>query len=709
MKKREGLILGISEIDDKYIERYAPAGVAANRLRKKKTVKLILIAAILSVMLLALFLPVYGNPPSVRRYSDSEYYSVIKKINQVCYSKPSYRNNFDLVVRYLASLRPTDGYGFNDGVKGGSYSFDRNPADLSGYTDKIIIGGNDYSFSHNAGNGSNQEYHEITDNQTAGVIEGDRVKMSDKYIYAVNGTKLDIYEYNVSAKAFFEEFYSENGRYPTSNEYTKAYYEKFNEENGRYPTADEMQSGLLAKIKSVKFAGTNNGSILPEIYLTSDCGRVYVLSASNPGDGRIVNVITVDVSDPAKASVISSVGLSGDYVGSRMENDELTVFTNFGVRAYDGDYSEEARYLPYCILNRPSTEKEFISPDRIICPEGKIDTASYTVIYSFGKDSEMKDMIALLSYASGIYVSKGSTYVTRNYNHDIGISGDKWECLNETVRLERTSGGLEYRGTVSVDGFIKDQYSFDEYNGILRIVTTSRAYERTDDGRHIITKEIINNANLYLVGIDDMKVINSVEHFAPDGEEVKSVRFDKEVAYVCTADKASVLIETIITDPVYFFDLSDINNITSTDTGTIPGFSMNLVNFGENLLLGLGFGYKESIFKAEVYKEEGDKVVSVAKFELATKGFPSNYKSYLIDREKGLIGFAYINDKNGMVYTLLHFDGERFETLARVEYGNISGPDNFRGVLFDGILAVFGTDDVKLAKVGFTGKDSEDI
>jgi uncharacterized secreted protein with C-terminal beta-propeller domain len=171
-----------------------------------------------------------------------------------------------------------------------------------------------------------------------------------------------------------------------------------------------------------------------------------------------------------------------------------------------------------------------------------------------------------------------------------------------------------------------------------------------------------------------------VENFAPEGDEVTSARFDGDTAYICTAEVI------VLTDPVYFFDLSDITNITWTDTGIIDGYSSSLINFGD-YLLGIGFG-GEGQMKLEVYTEGETGVESVAVYERYCE-FTNQYKSYYIDRENSLVGIPIVDweewEKGNMFYLLLHFDGSRWEEVACVNldhYGN----NRVRATIVDGWL-----------------------
>ena len=180
--------------------------------------------------------------------------------------------------------------------------------------------------------------------------------------------------------------------------------------------------------------------------------------------------------------------------------------------------------------------------------------------------------------------------------------------------------------------------------------------------------------------------------FAPVGEVIKSVRFDKELAYVCTLLELS---EQVLLDPVFFFDLSDLNNITSKDTGTIEGFSTSLINFGDGYLLGIGRG-GSSNFKVEVYEETEDGVRSVCSFEPGASGYSTEYKSYYVDRENKLVGIGIV-DRWLNEYLLLHFDGYEIVKLAEVSLDGDTA--NMRGVYIDGYMYMFGKGEFKVKKV----------
>jgi uncharacterized secreted protein with C-terminal beta-propeller domain len=159
------------------------------------------------------------------------------------------------------------------------------------------------------------------------------------------------------------------------------------------------------------------------------------------------------------------------------------------------------------------------------------------------------------------------------------------------------------------------------------------------------------------------------------------------------------------TDPVFFFDLSDLSNITYKDTGNIEGFSTSLVNFGEGYLLGIGQGATFGTLKIEIYRETETGVESVAVYECEHTDFSSNYKAYYIDRKNQLLGLGlnYYSTANAdfeYSYIVLHFNRDTLEleliTETEMNRGNI---DFMRGVYIDGYFHMFGNNDYKSVKL----------
>ena len=265
--------------------------------------------------------------------------------------------------------------------------------------------------------------------------------------------------------------------------------------------------------------------------------------------------------------------------------------------------------------------------------------------------------------------------------------------------LDYSSGELTPKGSVALKGSLKDQYSLDEFGGVLRAVTTTSEtkYKEVMHGNSVGVSWVSSsgtNASLYCVDLATMKVISSVENFAPTGEPVQSVRCDGNTGYVCTAVRLS--------DPVYFFDLSDVRNVTYKETDPIVGYSSSLVNWGDGYLLGIGVGSFRDSLKLEVYEEAADKIVSVTSFELTDLSYSSDYKAYYIDRENRLIGLGICSYDSGRTYSylLLTFNGYKIREVLNVKLGEYSNYDYMRGFYADGYFYIFAGNTFRAINIG---------
>ncbi len=603
--KKESWLLSMNNIDDKYIEEAKPSKAVS--LRRKK--KLIILAACMAVMFalsLVLFIPYSAKIPTVLKYSGNEYYEVIDKLNTFYYEPPKYKNNFEALVGGLSNI-------FLAGMKNaGADEFIQYENSNGALFPEGMVADSATNTSTNKG----ESYEEVTDNQVKGVIEGDLFKRSDKYIYYLDGSVLRVY--------LIDGVYSRQvGKYSLVN------IEGYDEKSG-------------------------NDSDM--IYLSKDCKTVTVIlndQRRRGGDKDEFWVVSLDVSDPANIGLNNLIKFNGNFMTSRCVNGKLYIINNFYPDEPE-DYKNAEEYIPsYTTVDSTN----LVSADNIYCPD-VLSNSGYTVLTKIDEETLNVDAdYALLSfYYPVIYTSEDNFYFTRSYYDK--IQEDKYTAnltMTEICRIDYSGDGFKNMGSVTVEGEVNDQYSMDEYNGILRVFTSTdkSLIWNTELGNYSFSSdETGRNASLFCIDINSLKVVSKVERFAPKGENVKSARFDGDTAYVCTAVQ--------LTDPVYFFDLSNLDKITYKETGTVEGFSTSLVDFGNGYLLGIG--QKDwSTPKIEIYKEEGEKVVSVAAIEMPDSYISTNYKAYYIDRENGYIGIG-VNSRRGSVqnphYVIFKFENE---------------------------------------------------
>ena len=579
------------------------------------------LAAGLCVCLLAavLFVPYDASGPDVSAYQDSLYYSTIQKLSEYFYEEPAYRNNYEALAGMLKNAMLNMQGALSGGVGGDEYtgSIDFMPED------------------------GEPSYREITDNQVDGVIEGGRIKRSDQYLYYLYGSELRIYTIGGEASA-------QVGAYDLAGTDADSYYYWYD----------------------------------AEMYLSQDCKTITVimpmLLAQDGVKQAMILVQNLDVSDPGSIVPAEPIYITGEYLSSRMVGGKLMVVSQYWI---DSDWVAEDAHT-FVPSAGTLDDMQCIDADSILVPDS-LTSSRYTVVTMFdGETLALEDSAALLCYSTELYVSAQHIYATRTYSESAEEDGTVISrSMTEIACLDYSGDTLEYIGAFSLEGTVNNQYSMDEQDGVLRVVTQTMEQTASVSGSgSVMTQDIaaiVTNANLTCVRVGDWTVLAQVVAFAPEGETVESVRFDGDYAYVCTAQVV------YLTDPVYFFDLSDLDNITWKDTGTIDGFSSSLVDFGNGDLLGIGYSDSWGL-KVEVYRETEEGVGSIAAFELETS-FCTEYKSYLIDREDQIVGIPTWDG-----YLLLQFDGYALHKLALVPMAGDA--EQMRGVVIDGYLYVLGSE-----------------
>lgn len=606
----------------------------AKNIKKRRRIAWSCTTVFVLALALTLFVPYSDQLPNVDRYQTSPYYKLIPGLNKATYQPPAHKNNYEWLKAVLSATK-------FDATRDDMVPMA--PADLptsigglafepiyqvNGTPNSVITGG---ASTPNA----DQKYEEVTDNQVQGVTESDIFKRSDKYIYYLRGNKLSVYSID-----------KENSAEIATVELTV--------ESSRYSSNFEM-------------------------FLSQDCTTLTVLSQQSDREkGACTVVYSLDVTDPANIQQHEPLYFKGSFITARVVEDELLLIYNYRVTG-EIDFDKPETFVP---VYGTRDEMQPLPAEDIYCPAEEPTAARYTVIAKLdSKTLQVQDTAALLSYSDQVYVSRSAIYATYGCVHSEKTGENTIQTnFTEITGIGYTGETLDVLGTVTIEGSVKDQYSMDEYNGILRVAasTSTRTVkeEKTQFYAWATILERKNNCNLYCIDLSTWKVASSVIAFAPEGEEVTSARFDGPMGYVCTAEVV------IMTDPVYYFDLSDIHNITYKHTPVIDGYSSSLINFGSYLL---GIGYSESRgLKVEIYEETADGVEPLTAYERVA-WFSENYKSYYIDRENNLLGIAVGNWGSGCYYLLLHFDGYKLTVIREIPIDGVF-VNNARADIIDGYL-----------------------
>ena len=605
-----------------------------------------------TVFALVLFLPYPPAASPIAKYENSDYYSVIQLLHSYTYKSdsPTYKNNFEkwtsAVKNAFAGLQNLG----TGGVKGDMMAGANSTQDWLEWEEEEAYPPTADGAAGEA-NGAGDVYVETTDNQVQGVIEGDLIKRTNTHIFYLSpkgglngGHLLRVYSIKGEASELVSEY--------------------------------EMPSPQGTYLYSET-----------EMYLSLDGERITVIGSCYRSDKtarRYTFATQLDVSDPYDVKEIETTYVAGQLQSSRYTDGSLFIVNNFSVSVSGSmDFDDEASYLPQF---GKWGKMQGVAAEDIVCPE-TLTSAKYTVICRMAEDGlTWQGCTALLSYSDEAYASESNFFIARGYSELEDSAEGKRERVSKTeiACVSYADNGLRYVGSATVCGTVKNQYSMDEYENVLRVVTTTNVTKMHEyvqgEKSYWISDGTTTNAALYCIDLWNFGVIATVENFAPDGETVESVRFDGNKAYVCTAEVVT------LTDPVYAFDLSDLDNITYVETGKIEGYSSSLVNYKDGYLLGVGYGENREL-KLEIYKKAGDEMEIVCSYTVQAS-FSEDYKSYFIDRENGFIGLGMIAWNGGSQYCLFLFDGYEIQPVVCEELQGT--PVYMRAVLIDGYLYMLG-------------------
>jgi hypothetical protein len=144
------------------------------------------------------------------------------------------------------------------------------------------------------------------------------------------------------------------------------------------------------------------------------------------------------------------------------------------------------------------------------------------------------------------------------------------------------AGRTSYVGSGSVPGTVRDRWSFDEYDGHLRVATTTSPAPTVGIRPDAATRPSVDVSTTAVTVLDErdgrLVPIGRVDGLGED-EQVKAVRWFGDLAVVVTFRQ---------TDPLYTLDLSDPEHPRLLGELEAPGFSAYLHPVGDDLLVGIG-------------------------------------------------------------------------------------------------------------------------
>lgn len=321
-------------------------------------------------------------------------------------------------------------------------------------------------------------------------------------------------------------------------------------------------------------------------------------STSEPADAILgPNLLLVDL---ARAKVLSRAKVDGSLVDARQvgsvarvvvrstprlefpnsENTSPEQRTTANQAAIDAA-AIEAWTPRVDVTTGGTTTRSQVGCDAISRPASYSGTNLLTVLTFDIADSALTDGTPVSIVADGdtVYSNGPSLYVASNQAwRALPVDSGSTQVPEPTTEIYKFSTSTKERPRFiaggSVPGRLINQYAMSEWDGKLRVATTTDPVVFADGGR------LTSHSGVYVLGEDDgtLKNIGAVDGLGK-GERIYSVRFVGTIGYVVTFRQ---------TDPLYTVDLGDPAHPTVKGELKIPGYSAYLHPADGNRLIGVG-------------------------------------------------------------------------------------------------------------------------
>ena len=193
----------------------------------------------------------------------------------------------------------------------------------------------------------------------------------------------------------------------------------------------------------------------------------------------------------------------------------------------------------------------------------------------------------ITSSSSHIYASKDKLIIAEPSNDWWWFwRNSNWEeATNIHVYDISDSTETQYLSSGRVNGTVQDQFSISEYQGLIRVASTSNNWglwwimDAFDDNEQNDPTGPTNQVSILEDNGDgNLDLIGYLGNIAP-GETIWSARFIGERAYLVTFQNI---------DPLWVIDLSEPSNPTILGELEVPGVSTYIHPIDDNLLLTIG-------------------------------------------------------------------------------------------------------------------------
>ncbi len=320
-------------------------------------------------------------------------------------------------------------------------------------------------------------------------------------------------------------------------------------------------------------------------------------------------VLVLDISNPVDPKPIKNTILEGSLAASRLVDGKLHLVMRFLPElpplqiTYDGtdeDFkkvvAENERLLGEVTLEDLLPDYQDIDSNGTTLETGELldwrdfyrpsleGGGSIVTLTTFNlKDASLPfDAVGLVADIHTLYASTESIYLTatrwKNEPFPTASEDPVYDLRKSTVihKLDISGDKVVPQASGFVWGRILNQFSLGEFEGVLRIATTTGFLWGSDptSRNHLFTLRAAD---------EHLNIIGKIENIAP-GERIYSARFNGERGFLVTF---------VEIDPLFTIDLSDPAAPKIAGELKVPGYSDYIHPLGDNHLITIGKDAKE--------------------------------------------------------------------------------------------------------------------
>jgi uncharacterized secreted protein with C-terminal beta-propeller domain len=425
-----------------------------------------------------------------------------------------------------------------------------------------------------------------TNVQVSGVDEADNVKYDGKYIFVA--TPLEYTEKGSQSRL---KIFETNPEAATASEISNTLLD-----TSRWANISELylvgSAETTAEIATIRRSWNNifMASALSESISTDFAAPWYY----QPDNG--IELSLYDVRTPTTPTKTWTLSLDGDLLASRKVGNRLYLVSSFVPtipNLYFNTETNEKRVSNETIIKDAPIEK--LLPEYSIdggAPQplvknsgcyipadtkpnyGHLNLVNITTIDL--STHKLIESVCINGNVAGVYSTPENLYVGASDYRGL----NEWNGFTVVHKFALVATGAAYVATGLVEGVLgwsQPSFRMDEYQDNLRIVTSSYTNFVSPVHHLSVLKKVNNRSELEVIA----RLPNTAqpEPIGKPREEIYSVRFDGDRAYIVTFERK---------DPLYVLDLS--NPVAPKIAGQleIPGFSTYLHPVGKNYLFSLG-------------------------------------------------------------------------------------------------------------------------